>query len=105
MFRAFLKILAFFGNKSVNFWSIGKKVEGMTDHIIRYKKTPFRVIPKSKPAGFLISGLFWIIMEQCAISDTRIDNEFKSYAYCIALSTYIFEEFKKVTLKNDTHTA
>ena len=38
----------------------------MTDHIIRYKKTPFRVIPKSKPAGFLISGLFWIIMEQCA---------------------------------------
>ena len=38
----------------------------MTDHIIRYKKTPLRVISKHKPAGFLIFDLFLIIMEQCA---------------------------------------
>ena len=89
MFWAFLKILGFFGNKIVNFWSIEKKVEGMTDHIIRYKKTPLRVISKPKPAGFLISDLFLIVIEQCEMlifcdtdQDRWVENilwEFRKY--------------------------
>ena len=69
-----MKILGFFGNRIVNFSSIEKKVEGMTDHIIRYKKTPLRIISKLKPAGFLFSDLFLMIMEQCAMTRMARDS-------------------------------